>query len=100
MISANSDLQVPYVSNSFAPGELGEVKAINGNLMVYNGGWQNISVYTSVHTDYEINEILDWAKNKIKQEAEEQKLAENFPAFAKAKQNYEMFKRLIENEVA
>lgn len=100
MIYANCSLQMPYVSNTFDPGELGQVKVINGDLMVYNGSWQKISVYTNIHIDKEIDNILTWAKNKIKQEAEEEELAAKFPAFAKARENFKLMKAMVRNELA
>jgi len=95
MIYANCKLQMPYVTNTFGPGELGEVKVINNDLMVYNGSWQKISVYTNIDTDQEIDKILIWAKNKIKQEAEEEEIAAKFPAFAKARENFKLMKAMV-----
>jgi hypothetical protein len=36
----------------------------------------------------------------MEQELREQALAEQFPAFARAKENYDMIRSLVENEVA
>ena len=99
MISANTRMILPYVSTTHTPGELGEVRVINGDLMVYNGSWVRIYVHTETFTDYETNELLTWVKNKIAQEKKENELAKQFPALARAKENYDMIRRLVENEV-
>jgi hypothetical protein len=40
---------------------------------------------------------VEWAKQKMEQELREQQLAEQFPAFARAKENYDMIRMLVEN---
>jgi len=99
VIPVHTDFQIPYTCNGEERGVEGEVRAINGQLQVYNG-----SVFVPIHTtawvdSIELGTVVEWAKQKMEQELREQALAEQFPAFAKAKENYGMIKRLVENEV-
>ena len=100
MIPVHTDFQIPYTTNGTERGIEGEVRAINGQLQVYNGSvWQTITVTTLMNYSG-LEELVEWARKKMAQELEDQQLAEQFPAFAKAKENYKMIRRLVENEVA
>ena len=100
MIPVRTDFQIPYTYNGEERGVEGEVRAIQGQLKVYNG-----SAWTPVHTtawvdSMELGTVVEWAKQKMEQELREQALAEQFPAFAKAKENYDMIRMLVQNEMA
>jgi hypothetical protein len=97
MIPVHVNHQIPFTSNGAERGILGEVRAINGQLQVYNGS-QFIPIHTSAFVDtIELGTVVEWAKQKMEQELREQALAEQYPAFAKAKENYEMIKMLVQN---
>jgi len=100
MIPVQTDFQIPYTYNGEELGVEGEVRAIRGQLKVYTG-----SAWTPVHTtawvdSMELGTVVEWAKQKMEQELREQALAEQFPAFAKAKENYDMIRMLVQNEMA
>jgi hypothetical protein len=100
MIPVHVDYQVPYTSNGGERAVTGEVRAINGQLQVYNG-----SMFVPIHTtawvdNIELGTVVDWVKQKMDQERRDAILAEQFPALARAKENYDMIRRLVENEVA
>jgi hypothetical protein len=100
VIPVHVDYQVPYTNNGGERAVVGEVRAINGQLQVYNG-----SMFVPIHTtawvdNIELGTVVEWAKQKMEQELREQALAERFPAFARAKENYDMIRMLVENEVA
>jgi hypothetical protein len=100
MIPVETTFQVPYTCNGNERGIEGEVRAVNGQLQVYNG-----SMFETIHTtawidDIELKTVIEWAKQKMEQERKEQSLAEQFPAFAKAKENYDMIRMLVQNEMA
>jgi hypothetical protein len=60
-----------------------------------------VPIHTSGWVDnIELGTVVEWAKQKMEQELREQALAEQFPAFARAKENYDIIRRLVENEVA
>ena len=100
MILVRTDFQIPYTCNGEERGVEGEVRAINGQLKVFNGGmWEQ--VHTTAFVDnIELGTVVEWAKQKMAQELREQALAEQFPAFARAKENYDMIRMLVENELA
>jgi hypothetical protein len=100
MIPVHVNHQIPFTSNGAERGIVGEVRAINGQLQVYNGS-HFIPIHTSAFVDtIELGTVVEWAKQKMEQELRETALAERFPAFARAKENYDIIKRLVENEVA
>jgi len=100
MIPVHVNHQIPFTSNGTERAVIGEVRAINGQLQVYNGS-QFIPIHTSAFVDnIELGHVLEWAKQKMDQELREAMLAEKYPAFARAKENYDIIKRLVENEVA
>lgn len=91
---------LPYTSNGTERAHEGEVRAVNGQLQVYNGAMFEPIQTSAWVDDIDLETVVDWAKQKMEQELREQALAEQFPAFAKAKDNYDMIRRLVENEVA
>jgi hypothetical protein len=100
MIPLHVNHQIPYTSNGDERAVIGEVRAINGELRVYNG-----SMFVPIHTtawvdSIDLGTVLEWCKQKMEQELREQALIEHFPAFARAKENYDTIRRLVENEVA
>jgi hypothetical protein len=98
MILVHTDIQVPYTSNGDERGILGEVRAINSQLKVYNGSmWQQIHTTTFVN-DLSLRKVVEWATKKMQQEQLEQQLAEKYPAFKTAKENYDLIKAMVENE--
>lgn len=100
MITADTHFTVPYTTNGDERGVEGEIRAINGEIKVYTGSaWVTITA-TTLMNDACLNELVEWARKKMVQELEEEQLAEKFPAFARAKENYEMIRRLTINELA
>jgi hypothetical protein len=100
VIPVHVNLDIPYTSSGGERAMVGEVRAINGQLQVYNG-----SMFVPIHTtawvdNIELGTVVEWAKQKMQQELREQALAERYPAFARAKENYDMIRMLVENEVA
>jgi hypothetical protein len=92
--------QIPYTIDRDERATIGEVRAINGQLQVYNGS-QFIPIHTTGWVDsIDLGTVVEWCKQKMEQELREQALAEQFPAFARAKENYDMIRSLVENEVA
>ena len=100
MIPVQTVFTIPYTCNGDERGIEGEVRAINGQLKVFYGGmWETVNT-TAFVDDFDLKTVVEWAKQKMEQELIEQRLAEQFPAFAKAKENYELIKRLTINELA
>ena len=100
MIPIHTDFQTPYTSNGEERGIEGEVRAIRGQLKVFDGtGWQQLSTVSWID-DFDLKTVVEWAKQKMEQELIELRLAEQFPAVARAKENYELIKRLTINEMA
>jgi transcriptional regulator GlxA family with amidase domain len=97
MIPVHVNHQIAFTSNGAERAVIGEVRAINGQLQVYNGS-QFIPIHTTAWVDnIELGTVVEWAKQKMEQELREAALAEQYPAFAKAKENYEMIKMLVQN---
>lgn len=98
MIPVKNHLNVPFTNASRMPGNQGEVRAINGHLEVYDGySWKQI--YTTTYIDdFDLKTVVEWAKQKMEQELQEQELAEKYPAFKFAKEKYQLVKAMVENE--
>lgn len=99
MIPVQTNFQLPYTINCTERGIAGEVRAINGQLQVHNG-----SMFVPIHTtawvdSIELGTVVEWAKQKMEQELREEAMAKQFPAFARAKENYKTIKRLTINEM-
>jgi hypothetical protein len=98
MIPVHVSQQIPHTSNGDERAVIGEVRAVNGHLMVYDGS-RFIPIHTTAWVDsIDLGTVVEWAKQKMEQELREQALVEQFPAFAKAKENYELLRMLVENE--
>jgi hypothetical protein len=100
MIPVHVNCQIPHTSSGGERGIVGEVRAINGALQVYTGT-QFIPIHISAFVDnIELGTLVEWAKQKMEEEAKLDELNKRFPAFNTAKENYELMKAMVRNEVA
>jgi hypothetical protein len=87
----------PYIS----PGAVGSGAVRwngNTNCIEINDGnmWQQLnSSYTSIDLGDEAKQILAWAAEKMREERELEALCAKYPGLAKARDNYEMFKKFV-----
>lgn len=82
-----------YSNGSFS----GAVRYNMSTLEVFDGVyWQPLSL-PNTEVNFSANRVLAWASKKMLEEEKEAELINNFPAYAKAKENLEMIKRLISN---
>lgn len=80
-----------YPNGAFA----GAVRYNINTLEVFDGVyWQPLSLPLT-EVNFSANNVLSWARKKMLEEEKEAELIKNFPAYAKAKENLEMIKRLI-----
>jgi hypothetical protein len=90
----------PYIS----PGAVGAGMVrynSNMNCMEVNDGnmWKQLGVnYANVELTGEAQSILDWAKKKMAEENRIDELCEKYPGLRKARDNYEVFLKLIQSE--
>jgi hypothetical protein len=88
----------PYIS----PGAVGAGMIRwngNTNCMEVNDGnmWQQIpSSYTSIDLGEEAKQVVAWAAEKMRKEKEIESLCEKYPGLAKARDNYELFKKFVD----
>lgn len=73
---------------------------MNGSILeAYNGySWVPISSSPMVSLTPEAELLLDWAKSKREEDLKIENLCQSNPALAKAKDNYEIIKRLVASE--
>lgn len=92
--------QTPYF-NADNTRPMDGVLRLNGkNLEYYRSGigwYPMLGTQVSIDVDPRIQIVLDWAVKKMAQESEEQTLAEQYPAFKTAKENYELVKTMVQN---
>lgn len=90
----------PYIS----PGASGAgMIRWNGNMnqMEVNDGntWMALgSSFPSIDLTPEANDLLMWARKKKQEEARLDELCKKYPGLQKAKDNFEMFQRLVESD--
>jgi hypothetical protein len=92
----------PYIS----PGAMGAGMIrynTNMNCMEVNDGnsWRQLGMnYASVELTPDAQSILDWAKTKMEEEKRIDELCEKYPGLRKARDNYEVFLKLVQSETA
>jgi hypothetical protein len=90
----------PYIS----PGAMGAGMVrynSNMNCMEVNDGnsWKQLGMsYATVELTGEAQFILDWAKKKMAEEKQINDLCEKYPGLGKARDNYEVFLKLVQSE--
>ena len=91
---------LPYV-NANPNNPLQGMMRVNGsNIEVYDGhGWIVVSAgYPSVSLTGEAESILQWARNKIAEEAKMKELMKKYPALEKAQQNLDLIWNMVKDE--
>lgn len=72
----------------------------NMNCLEINDGviWRQVNWnYPTIELDTETQEILEWAKNKMAQEREVEKLAQEYPAVAEIKEKMDLILNLVKD---
>lgn len=94
------DVSNPYIS----PGAVGAGMMRynpNMNCMEVNDGnsWRQLGMnYASVDLTGEAVALLDWAKKKKAEEDKIDELCKKYPGLGKARDNYEVFLKLVQSE--
>lgn len=52
-----------------------------------------------IDTDFDLDATIEWVRKKKEEEERIEKLCEKFPSLAKAKENYDIIKALVENDL-
>ena len=82
--------------------EVGNVRfnTSNQSMEVYDGNnW--ITLYsgtTFLDLSYRTKEILQWAEKKMEEDQRLEEQCKQYPGLAKARDNYELFKKMVESE--
>lgn len=90
----------PYIS----PGAVGAgMMRYNSNMncMEVNDGnsWRSLETsFANVELTGEAQAILDWARKKMAEENKINELCEKYPGLRKARDNYEVFLKLVQSE--
>ena len=106
--TADRYLQANMTSDSYyisfpadsEPAFVGAIRYHYGNLETFDGGrWLAIQTHTA-HIDLppDIKAVIDWAANKMNEEKKLNQLCKDNPALAKARDNYEVIKKLVASE--
>jgi hypothetical protein len=79
--------------------QVGEVRAYGGELYAFNGNnWNIISTTTMIGLSPDLESVVLWAKNRMRREDEEASLLEAHPGLKRAKDHYELLKKLYVEE--
>jgi hypothetical protein len=90
---------IPYISGGqLSAGQMRYNPNMQG-IEVYDGSsWHPISNnYASIDLMPDATAILDWAKTKMIEEQRIDALCKKYPGLAKARDNFEIFKRLVDS---
>jgi hypothetical protein len=84
----------PYVNSSSNPMQ-GALRIQNNDMQVFDGsGWINMGgAYSSIGLTPEAETILDWAKKKMAEEADNEELRKKFPILDSALKDAETAKK-------
>jgi hypothetical protein len=90
---------IPYVSSNVSNPMQGMVR-INGTSMEVfdNNHWITMASSAEIGLSSEAEHILEWAREKMLEDVRIDQLCRQHPGLAKARDNYEMFKRLVDTE--
>ena len=90
----------PYINMSAPSAGMMRYNGNNSSMEVYDGStWMMLTSGASVDLSSDSKAALEWATAKMREEARLDELCQKYPGLAKARENYELFKRLVENEI-
>ena len=96
----NGTSSTPYINASVLGA--GQVRYNPGtqNIEIYDGStWHTLnSTYASVDLGPEAKLAIDWATKKMREESRINDLCAKYPGLAKARDNFELFKTLVDAE--
>lgn len=92
----------PYLSDNTNDPSHGLVRYRQNRFEIYDGfakSWiPHYGESIQLGLDARVNFVLDWAEKKMAEETREKELLEKHPALQKAKENYDIIRKLVENE--
>lgn len=91
---------MPYINTaSLSAGQL-RFNPQSSCIEIYDGNiWHRMpSAHSTVDLSYDAREAVTWAKKKMLEEKKLDALCEKYPGLAKARENFEVFKRMVESE--
>ena len=97
---SGGSVSYPYVPmNSNNPIQ-GMVRVNGQDVQVFDGSsWITMgSGYANVELTPEVQSIIDWARKKKQEEERLDELCEKYPGLRKARNNYEVFLKLVQSE--
>lgn len=94
-----ADPQISYISSNMLSAGQVRYNSSSSNIEVYDGiNWHVLSYHASVELTDEATLVLDWAREKMYEEQRLDELCKKYPGLAKARDNFEMFKSMIESQ--
>jgi hypothetical protein len=64
----------------------------------YNGGWVRIDNTVQLSSDPQIQSVIEWAKKKMIEDENIEKLAKEYPAVKDAKEKLDIIIKLVQDE--
>lgn len=98
-VIVNNYNAAPYISPGSQSAGMVRYNTNTCDMEVYDGvAWKQLSSSIDIGLDPETEMILTWAREKMLEEKRIDDLCEKHPGLRKAKDNYELFKKLIIEE--
>ena len=90
--SLNYHSSIPVPSNAVP----GTVWYDGQRMKVYTGtAWETVGSHVQLNGSPELQRTVDWARNKMAEEARDAELQEKFPALKQAKNNYDIIRKMV-----
>jgi hypothetical protein len=98
-VIVNYQSNTPYISPGAQGAGMVRYNTNTNEMEVYDGVvWKSISTSVEVGLSGETEMLLQWAREKMLEDQRVEELCKKHPGLAKARDNYEMFKRLVDTE--
>jgi hypothetical protein len=94
-ITVQANNSPPYISPGAQGSGILRYNTNSNEIEVYDGAtWRQLSTNVTIGLDSETQMILDWSREKMLEDQRINELCEKYPGLAKARENFEMFKKL------
>jgi hypothetical protein len=102
IVNNNFGAPAPYLADNPNDTLNGLVRYKHSNFEIYDGYNKQWVTYfgqtVNITLDPRVQNVLSWVEQKMADEAREKELLEKHPALQKAKENYDIIRKLVENE--
>jgi hypothetical protein len=98
---AYHNTSAPYISPGAQSAGMVRFNTNSQCLEIYDGiAWQQYGGSVEIGLSSEVENVIEWAKEKMLEEKRIDELCKKYPGLDKARANYETFLRLVESQTS